>query len=83
MFSGWGYLVEVVHLPLVGVELARLVARHRDDPALVDPQPEVHLLDGRPPGPGGRNGLPAEPAAAGKVPEVCARTVGRVLESTL
>ena len=57
------------------------MARHRDDPALVDPQLEVHLLDGGPPRPGRRNRLPAEPAAAGEVPEVRAWAVRRVLAS--
>ena len=74
-------LIEVVDLPLIGVKLTRLVARHGDDPALVDPQPEVQLLDGGPPRPGRRNRLPAEPAPAGKVPEVGAGAVGRVLAS--
>jgi hypothetical protein len=55
------------------------VAGHGDDPALVDPQLEVHLLDGRPPRPSRRNRLSCQPASAGVTPEVGARIEGRVL----
>ena len=71
-------LIKVVDLPLVRVELARLVAGHGDDPALVDPQLEVHLLDRRPPRPSRRNRLPRQPSSAGVAPEVGARVEGRV-----
>ena len=69
------YLIEVVHLPLVRVELARLVTGHGDYPALVDPKLEIHLLNGGPSRSCLRDRLPREPAAAGVVPEVSARAV--------
>ena len=57
-------LVKVLDLPLDRVELARLVARRRDEARLLPPQRVLQLLDGAPPRLARRDLVRRQPAAA-------------------